>query len=212
MLLLQFSSSSESSKPFPAKLWLGCACCPSLPDAFVWLLAYEISLISLCTAFSLEGRSVSKNFCFRNHAGIVANFNRNVRAALLNCPSSAGSANSLGHTDVAISLNWFCWRWRWSKRQRIRFGLTSSGPCRRLRVWIYCLAAFAMKFSFALVLLFLLFAFSSDYVGVATWLRLGYTVGTFSVAAYSDFKQISAALSILHMCFALFLSPMVQPT
>ena len=29
-------------------------------DAFVWPLAYEISLISICTAFSLEGRSVSK--------------------------------------------------------------------------------------------------------------------------------------------------------
>ena len=27
MLLLQFSSSSESSKPFSAKLWPGCACC-----------------------------------------------------------------------------------------------------------------------------------------------------------------------------------------
>ena len=69
------------------------------------------------------------------------------------------------------------------------------------------LAAFAMKFSLALVLLFLLFAFSSGSdVGVATWLiGLGTLVGTFSVASYSDFKKISAAISILHMCFALFL-------
>ena len=45
------------------------------------------------------------------------------------------------------------------------------------------LAAFAMKFSLALVLLFLLFAFSSGSdVGVATWLiGLGTLVGTFSV-------------------------------
>ena len=126
MLLLQFSSSSESSKPFPAKLWLGCACCLSLHWRFR-LTACLRNLAHLTLhRLSLEGRSVSKNFCFRNHAGIVANFNRNVLAALLNCSSSAGSANYLGHTDVAISLNWFCWRWRWSKRQRIRFGSTSS--------------------------------------------------------------------------------------
>ena len=78
-----------------------------------------------------------------------------------------------------------------------RFGLS---PCRRLRVWISCLAAFAMKFSLALVLLFLLFAFSSDSdVGVATWLiGLGTLAGTFSVASYSDFKK-----SLLHFLFCI---------
>ena len=54
--------------------------------------------------------------------------------ALSNCSSSTGSANSLGYTDVAISLNGLCWRWRWSRRQLIRFWFVWS-PCRRLRVW-----------------------------------------------------------------------------
>lgn len=69
------------------------------------------------------------------------------------------------------------------------------------------LAAFAMKFSLALILLFLVFALSSSSdLGLGIWLVvLGSVVGAFSVAVYSDFKKISAAISILHMCFALFL-------
>ena len=64
------------------------------------------------------------------------------------------------------------------------------------------MAAFAMKFSFALVLLFLLFALVLTQMLA---LQLDCGLGTLSVASYSDFKKISAALSILHMCFALFL-------
>jgi hypothetical protein len=36
-------------------------------------------------------------------------------------------------------------------------------------------------------------------------LSLGVVVGSLSVSAYGDFKKVSAAISILHMCFGLFL-------
>ena len=207
MLLLQFSSSSESSKPFPAKLWLGCACCLSLHWRFR-LTACLRNLAHLTLhRLSLEGRSVSKNFCFRNHAGIVANFNHNVLAALLNCSSSAGSANSLGHTDVAISLNWFCWRWRWSKTPTYPFWFDFLRPMfGSIALPLLQWNSHSLWFCYFCCLRLVL----TQMLALQLDCGLGTLVGTFSVASYSDFKKISAALSILHMCFAL--SPYVQPT
>ena len=77
-------------------------------DAFVWLLAYEISLISICTAFSLEGSAYRRTFAFGIMLVLSLISTSMFLLALSNCSSSAGSANSLGHTDVAISLNWLC--------------------------------------------------------------------------------------------------------
>ena len=77
-------------------------------DAFVRLLAYEISLISICTAFSLEGRAYRRTFAFGIMLVLSLISTSMFLLALSNCSSSAGSANSLGHTDVAISLNWLC--------------------------------------------------------------------------------------------------------
>ena len=69
------------------------------------------------------------------------------------------------------------------------------------------LAAFAMKFSLALILISLgqLFSAVSDFAVSELIFVSGVVAGGFSVCVYSDFKKISAAISILHMCFALFL-------
>ena len=69
------------------------------------------------------------------------------------------------------------------------------------------LAAFAMKFSLALILISLgqLFSASSDFAVSELIFVSGVVAGGFSVCVYSDFKKISAAISIFTMCFALFL-------
>ena len=65
VLALQFNSSSESSRLF---LLLNCGLAILLvmicSDLLVWLLCYEISLILICSAFSLEGRAFRRAFAF----------------------------------------------------------------------------------------------------------------------------------------------------
>ena len=145
-------------------VFVACLC----TDAFVWFLPTKSRSSQSALPFPSKVERI-ESFAFGIMLVLSLISTSMFLLALSNCSSSTGSANSLGYTDVALPLHWLCWRWRWSRCQLIRFGLPS--PCRRLRVWIFCLAAFAMKFSLALVLLFLLFAFSSDSdVGVATWL------------------------------------------
>ena len=69
------------------------------------------------------------------------------------------------------------------------------------------LAAFAMKFSLSLLLSNFVFLLShhSDVCLVFVFAVLGLLAGTFALFAVSDFKKLSASVSILHMCFSMFL-------
>ena len=46
---------------------------------------------------------------------------------------------------------------------------------------------------------------SLDPFFILVLLSFGVVVGSLSVSAYGDFKKVSAAISILHMCFGLVL-------
>jgi len=174
-------------------------------DVVSWLLLYEISLISICSAFSLEGRAYRRSFAFNimlvlsffSTACLFVTLSSSVTTASLSSSTSLASFVLLGLLIVALVKTPAYPFSVWLPEAHVEGSVYGS----------IALAAFAMKFSLALILLFLLASYSSSSdTAFASWLVvLGAFVGAFSVAAYSDFKKISAAISILHMCLALLL-------